>query len=86
MLRAVFIAVGTFVALTGLLLFRVDRIVLTATPEHTNPTASAALEAFSKRLPDGCREVDPPAWLPYTLASTGLLTILYALALPRKGT
>lgn len=82
MLRAMFIAVGTFITLTGLLLFRVDRIVLTATAEN----ATTVLDVVSTRLPDGCREVDPPGWLPYTLASTGILTILYTIALPRKGT
>jgi hypothetical protein len=86
MLRAMFIAVGTFVTLTGLLLFRVDRVVLTPPAGDAAAAPSATLDAVSTRLPDGCREVDPPAWLPYTLASTGLLTILYTFALPRKGT
>jgi hypothetical protein len=85
MLRAMFFAAGTFVTLTGLLLFRVDRIVLTAAAD-ASATSSMPLDLVSTRLPDGCREVDPPAWLPYTLASTGVLTILYTFALPRKGT
>lgn len=86
MLRAVFIAVGTFVTLTGLVLFRVDRIVLTASAVDSPAASSTPLDLVSTQLPDGCREVDPPAWLPYTLASTGVLTILYTFALPRKGT
>ena len=80
MLRSMFFAVGTFVTLTGLLLFQVDRVVLTPGRDGT------ALQAISTPRADGCREVDPPAWLPYTLASCGLLTMLYAFALPKKGT
>lgn len=80
MLRAMFLAIGTFVALCGLLLFRVDRIVL-APPETGDP---AILSTISRPLDDGCREIDPPGWLPYTLASTGLLTMLYSVAMPRR--
>jgi hypothetical protein len=41
---------------------------------------------ISRNSADGRCEIDPPEWLAYTLASTGVLTMLYALALPKKGT
>lgn len=80
MLRAMFFAMGTFAALAGGVLFQVDRVVLTSSAAET-----AAARSLSRPLADGGREVDPPSWLPYTLVSTGVLTMLYALALPKKG-
>lgn len=81
MLRAMFFAMGTFAALCGGVLFQVDRVVLTSSAGH-----STAAQSLTTPLPDGRREIDPPSWLPYTLASTGVLTMLYALALPKKAT
>lgn len=80
MLRAMFFAIGTFAALCGLLLFRIDRVVLTPTAEDDQ----GLLRIVSRSTANDCREIDPPDWLPYTLASTGALTMLYALAMPRK--
>lgn len=80
MLRAMFFAIGTFLTLTGLLLFHVDRVVLT----HGSAAESTLLAVVSSAHPTGSREIDPPSWLPYTLVSTGILTMLYAVALPRK--
>ena len=81
MLRATFFAIGIFAVLTGLLLFQVDHVVLLRTP---------AGDGFGDRVAswrsDGSATVDPPDWLPYSLASTGMVTILYALALPKRGT
>jgi hypothetical protein len=76
MLRALFFAIGAFVALTGGGLFVVDSVVLT----------DAAHQTLSERIPlsFAAREIDPPAWLPYTCSSCGILTMLYALALPRR--
>ncbi len=70
MLRAACFALGTSIALWGGLLFHVDRVVLCDTD------LAAAL---------GSQLLDPPDWLPYTLTSCGVLTMLYAVALPRKG-
>lgn len=81
MLRAMFFAVGVFTVLCGLLLFQVDQIVLVRTPAGDGPGDRVA--AWRR---DGSATVDPPAWLPYSLTSTGLVTMLYALALPRRGT
>lgn len=79
MLRAMFFAMGMFAALCGGVLFQVDRVVLTSSAAETPVAAS-----LTRTRPGGRREIDPPAWLPYTLASTGVLTMLYALALPKK--
>lgn len=76
MLRALFFAVGAFLALTGGGLFAVDSFVL----------SDAALQTLSEKTPLllASPEIDPPAWLPYTFSSCGVLTMLYALALPRR--
>ena len=81
MLRAMFLALGTFAALCGAVLFRVDRVVLTRSQDDAR-----VVDMISRNLSEGRCEVDPPEWLAYTLLSTGLLTMLYALALPKKGT
>lgn len=75
MLRALFFAIGAFVALTGGGLFVVDRVVLTESARQTIEQKAPGMAP---------REIDPPAWLPYTCSSCGVLTMLYALALPRK--
>lgn len=76
MLRALFFAVGAFIALTGGGLFVVDKVVL-------NESARRSM-AEQTTLIGGSGEIDPPAWLPYTCSSCGVLTMLYAMALPRK--
>jgi len=81
MLRAMFLALGTFAALCGAVLFRVDRVVLTRSADD-----GQLIDVISRDTSDGHCEIDPPDWLPYTLVSTGVLTMLYALALPKKGT
>ena len=81
MLRTMFFATGTFAALCGAVLFRVDRVVLTRSPNDAR-----VVDSISRSLSDGRCEIDPPEWLAYTLVSTGLLTMLYAVALPKKGT
>jgi hypothetical protein len=81
MLRAMFFATGTFAALCGAVLFRVDRVVLTRSKDDAR-----VVDVISHNSADDRCEIDPPEWLAYTLVSTGLLTMLYALALPKKGT
>ena len=80
MLRSLFFAAGTFLLLCGLVLFRVDAIVLAPAESH----ADIGLRVAARTGHDGRDEVDPPPWLSYTLTSTGVVTMLYALALPRK--
>ena len=76
MLRALFFAIGAFIALTGGGLFVVDTVVLT----------ESARQSIAEKTPilGGSCEINPPPWLPYTCSSCGALTMLYALALPRK--
>lgn len=81
MWRATFFAIGIFAVLTGLLLFQVDQVALVRTPEGDG--LGDRLAAW--RGTDSAT-VDPPDWLPYSLASTGFVTLLYAIALPKRGT
>jgi hypothetical protein len=81
MLRATFFAIGMFAVLNGMLLFQVDQLVLLRTP---------AGDGLGDRLAEwrgnDSAVFDPPDWLPYSLASTGMVTLLYAIALPKRGT
>ena len=81
MWRATFFAIGMFAILTGLLLFQVDQIVLLRTPAGDGLGDRLAAWRGSTSA-----TVDPPDWLPYSLASTGAVTLLYAIALPKRGT
>lgn len=81
MWRATFFAIGVFTVLTGLLLFQVDQVVLLRTPDGDG--LGDRLAAWRS---DDSATVDPPDWLPYSLASTGIVTLLYAIALPKRGT
>ena len=77
MIRATFSAVGLNLALWGAGLFYVEAVTLKpGTPR--NPL----LALISQQTSDG-RMIQFAQWLPYTLVGVGIVTILYAIALPR---
>ncbi|MFO1093713.1 MAG: hypothetical protein U0992_10430 [Planctomycetaceae bacterium] len=81
MWRATFFAIGICAVLIGLLLFQVDQVVLMRTS-----SGDGLGDWLAAWRGNDSATVDPPDWLPYSLASTGLVTLLYALALPKRGT
>ncbi|MBL8850024.1 MAG: hypothetical protein JNG89_10075 [Planctomycetaceae bacterium] len=80
MLRSTFFAIGVFAVLTGLLLFQVDQLVLLRTS-----SGDGLGDRLAAWRGDDSAVLDPPDWLPYSLASTGMVTLLYAIALPKRG-
>ena len=79
MIRGAFSAVGINLTLWGAGLFYVTAVTLKPeTPQNL------LLSLISEGTEDG-RTIQFAAWLPYTLIGVGVVTILYAIALPRAG-
>lgn len=78
MFRAAFCALGTCLMLWGAALFYVDTITLKPDAPHGFVMDLFAQETGSKRT------IRPALWLPYTLVGVGIVTMLYAIALPRR--
>jgi hypothetical protein len=81
MLRAMFFSTGMFVVLCGASLLLVDQLVLNLKSEKPSLTDT---RFFSTVNANRQRVIDPPDWAAYCLMSLGSVTVLYAVALPRK--
>ncbi len=75
MMRSAFSALGINLTLWGAGLFYVEAVTLKA--EATENVV------FSMLTESSGRTVPLAPWLPYTLMGVGIVTILYAIALPR---
>ena len=69
--------------LWGVSLLFVDQIVLNATEEGEPENVISAM--ISTVTPENQKYVDPPDWAAFSLMSVGAVTMLYAVALPKKG-
>ena len=78
MIRASFSAVGITLALWGASLFYVEAVTL---KPDTPPNPILALISHSTSAD---RTIQFVQWLPHTLIGVGVVTILYAIALPRS--
>lgn len=77
MIRAAFTALGISLALWGAALFYVESVTLKDTVPQTS-----ILSLFT--TPQGSsRSIVFAAWIPHTLIGVGIVTILYAIALPK---
>lgn len=82
MMRATFFAVGLFIALWGGAFLVIDKFVLASD--------EAPVQAGFRGLFGGGavaakkRVLDPPDWAAFSLMSVGAVTMLYAVALPKK--
>ncbi|WP_459556305.1 hypothetical protein [Lacunimicrobium album] len=85
MLRSSFFSAGVFVALWGMTFLAVDEIVLNVqeTQEDLNRPNFRGL--FTTLNEDNKRVINPPDWAAFSLMSIGSVTMLYAVALPKKG-
>lgn len=83
MVKSCFFSTGLFVTLWGVSLLFVDQIVLNATEEGEPENAISAM--ISTVTPENQKYVDPPDWAAFSLMSVGAVTMLYAVALPKKG-
>ena len=81
MMRAVFFSIGLFIALWGGSFLIVDKLVLAA---NDNPTQPGFRGLFGGVAQAKKKVVDPPDWAAFSLMSVGTVTMLYAVALPKK--
>lgn len=77
MIRAAFTALGITLALWGAALFYVDSVTLKASVPQTS-----LLSLFTTSQGNS-RAIVFAAWIPHTLIGVGIVTILYAIALPK---
>ncbi len=72
MMRALFLGVGLFVMVLGLECMAIDQATVT-NPQQDAAAAASTTVTFT-----------PADWVPWTLVSAGLVTILYSYTLPQK--
>lgn len=91
MFRSSFFAAGLFVLLTGTSFLFVDKMVLshkvTVEEEEPEPVREPEFRGFlgMTSLNEDQQEVlNPPDWAAFSLMSIGAVTMLYAVALPKK--
>lgn len=82
MLRSMFFATGLFVALWGVSFLFIDKVVLTARQDGQRDAGFRGLFTRTNSLSQ--RVFDPPDWAAFSLMSVGSVTMLYAVALPKK--
>ena len=83
MVRSCFFSAGLFVALWGVSLLFIDQLVMNTTKEGEEENAVSAM--ISTVTPNQQKVVDPPEWAAFSMMSIGAVTMLYAVALPKKG-
>ncbi len=76
MWRSLFIAVGISAVLLGVECLLIDKAVLA----RREAPAPGMQESVGRN-----REIVPPDWAPWSLMSTGAVTVLYSFSLPRRG-
>lgn len=82
MLRSCFFSAGLFVTLCGVSLLFIDQMLLNVTEEGEKENAISAM--ISTVTPEKQKVVDPPEWAAFSMMSIGAVTMLYAVALPKK--
>ena len=82
MMRSTFFAMGLFVTLWGASFLAIDKVILTSKDETARkPGFRGLFTAVDARRQ---RVIDPPDWAAFSLMSVGSVTMLYAIALPKK--
>jgi hypothetical protein len=82
MLRGTFFSIGLFITLWGVSLLFVDKLVLNVPDDNArNPNFRGM---YAGNAPGKQRVIDPPEWAAFSLLSVGAVTMLYAVALPKK--
>ena len=81
MLPGTFFSIGMFIALWGVSLLFVDKLVVNVADDTQRPPG---FRGMLNNQPQKQRTIDPPDWVSFSLLSVGAVTMLYAVALPRK--
>jgi hypothetical protein len=82
MVRAVFFSIGLFIALWGGSFLVIDKLVLNSDSESASQGGFRGL--LGGVSPARKKVIDPPDWAAFSLMSVGTVTMLYAVALPKK--
>lgn len=82
MIRATFFSLGLFVFLWGVTFLFVDKMIMASKDEDARPKEFRGL--FTSINADHQAVFDPPEWCAFSLMSVGSVTMLYAVALPRR--
>jgi hypothetical protein len=82
MLRGTFFSVGMFIALWGVSLLFVDKLVVNVADDSQRTPGFRGM--LNNQPQQKQRVIDPPDWVSFSLLSVGAVTMLYAVALPRK--
>jgi hypothetical protein len=83
MVRSCFFAAGLFVTLWGISLLFIDKLVLNTPADGERENFISAM--VSTVTPEKQKMIDPPDWIAFSMMSIGAVTMLYAVALPKKG-
>jgi len=86
MLRGTFFSIGMFITLWGVSLLFIDKVVLNIPEDGArNPNFRGMYQGNNPQQPQQRqRVIDPPQWAAFSLLSVGAVTMLYAVALPKK--
>lgn len=84
MLRSLFFAGGLFVALWGGSFLMVDEMVLTFKDEPKEERDEEFRGLFMSKDENDRKVFNPPEWAAFSLMSIGTVTMLYAVALPKR--
>ena len=84
MLRGTFFSVGMFITLWGVSFLFIDKLVLKM-PEDV-AARTPGFRGMYQGNPQQSKPhvIDPPDWAAFSLLSVGAVTMLYAVALPKK--
>lgn len=86
MMRSTFFSAGLFILLWGVAFLFVDKVEL-AVKSKPEPPRTGFRGFFSRVTSTNERKqkvIDPPEWAAFSLLSIGAVTMLYAVALPKK--
>jgi len=81
MIRAAFLSAGFSVALFGAGFLFVDDVRISS---RISRNAEPVVQIFSTPDEAGRHHIQPPEWMPFSLMGLGVVTMLYAIALPRS--
>jgi hypothetical protein len=84
MLRGTFFSIGMFITLWGVSLLFIDKLVLNMPDDAAvrNPNFRGMYQGNQQAQKQ--KVIDPPEWAAFSLLSVGAVTMLYAIALPKK--
>jgi hypothetical protein len=84
MLRGTFFSIGLFIALCGVSLLFVDKVVVKVASDDAQRNPGFRGMYAGNQPQQKQRVIDPPDWMSFSLLSVGAVTMLYAVALPKK--